>query len=113
MALDSTAGSAPATRDIGAVEDEITALAAHLAAATYRLLALVREFDERDRQRHEQRELNWYIDDDCYVFKARLAPEQGAAVVRALDAAIDVSAETCLHWSRPTGSRALQLVRRR
>lgn len=35
------------TRDLRQVEDEITQLAAHLAAATYRLLTLIREFDER------------------------------------------------------------------
>jgi len=34
-------------RDLAALEDEITELAAHLNAATYRLLTLIREFDER------------------------------------------------------------------
>ena len=44
---------------------------------------------ERDKQQHALRELNWYIDDDgCYVFKARLGPEQGARIVQALDTAM-------------------------
>ncbi len=35
------------SRDLAALEDEITELAAHINAATYRLLTLIREFDER------------------------------------------------------------------
>jgi hypothetical protein len=35
------------SRDLAALEDEITEIAAHLNAATYRLLTLIREFDER------------------------------------------------------------------
>jgi len=35
------------TRNLATLEDEITELAAHLNAATYRLLTLIREFDER------------------------------------------------------------------
>jgi hypothetical protein len=35
------------TRELAALEDEITELAAHLNAATYRLLTLIREFDAR------------------------------------------------------------------
>ena len=34
-------------RDLSALEDEITELAAHINAATYRLLTLIREFDQR------------------------------------------------------------------
>lgn len=34
-------------RDLAVLADEITELAAHINAATYRLLALIREFDER------------------------------------------------------------------
>jgi len=37
----------PPIRALAALEDEITELAAHLNAATYRLLTLIREFDER------------------------------------------------------------------
>tara|TARA_R110000823_G_scaffold132777_5_gene261220 strand:+ start:16336 stop:17637 length:1302 start_codon:yes stop_codon:yes gene_type:complete len=181
----------PQRHDLAVLADEITELAAHLNAATYRLLTLIREFDERhgwsgaglkscahwlnwkcginlgaarekvrvahalkglpqisaalragrisfskvramtrvatpqnedyllmiaghgtashverlvrnyrkvkrsealarDNQRHALRELSWYIDDDgSYVIKARLAPEQGARIVQALDAAGD------------------------
>src|SRR6056297_1842901 len=39
--------SQPDARELAVLEDEITELAAHLNAATYRLLTLVREFDER------------------------------------------------------------------
>jgi hypothetical protein len=39
---------------------------------------------------HASRELRWHIDENgCYVFSARLAPEQGALVLKALDAATD------------------------
>ena len=34
-------------RDLAVLADEITELAAHLNAATYRLLTLIREFEER------------------------------------------------------------------
>ena len=37
----------PNARNLTTLEDEITELAAHLNAATYRLLTLIREFDER------------------------------------------------------------------
>ena len=37
----------PPTRDLATLQDEITELAAHLNAATYRLLALIHEFDQR------------------------------------------------------------------
>jgi hypothetical protein len=37
----------PEVRNLATLEDEITELAAHLNAATYRLLTLIREFDER------------------------------------------------------------------
>ena len=40
------AAESPAT-DLATLEDQITELAAHLNAATYRLLSLIREFDER------------------------------------------------------------------
>ena len=191
-------------RDLGQIENEITELAAHIHAATYRLMELIREFDEREgwggpglrscahwlnwkcgiglgaarekvrvahalkdlpkisgafrhgtisfskvramtrvatqeneeylmmiarhgaashverlvRQfrkvkriealeqenaRHDLRELSWHVDDDgSYVFKARLTPEQGERVVKAIETAMDeefeerknVSAET-------------------
>ncbi|MCB1853404.1 MAG: DUF222 domain-containing protein, partial [Halieaceae bacterium] len=37
----------PPARDLAVLEDEITELAAHLNAATYRLLTLIAEFDQR------------------------------------------------------------------
>jgi len=45
---------------------------------------------EHENQRHAMRELNWFVDDDgSYVFQARLTPEQGERVVKALEAACD------------------------
>jgi uncharacterized protein (DUF1684 family) len=38
----------PDVRNLQALEDEITELAAHIHAATYRFLVLIREFDERE-----------------------------------------------------------------
>ena len=35
-------------RNLGEIENEITELAAHIHAATYRLLELIREFDQRE-----------------------------------------------------------------
>ncbi|PKL96079.1 MAG: hypothetical protein CVV18_03035 [Gammaproteobacteria bacterium HGW-Gammaproteobacteria-8] len=58
---------------------------------------------EVENQRHELREMNWYVDDDgSYVIKARLTPEQGERILKAVEAAMDeefqerkdVSAET-------------------
>ena len=43
-----------------------------------------------ENQRHDLRELNWYIDDDgSYVIKARLTPEQGERIVKAIESAMD------------------------
>ncbi|MEE4190328.1 MAG: hypothetical protein V2I66_02050, partial [Halieaceae bacterium] len=49
LAAVSTHSSAPVShaRQLAQLEDEITELAAHLNAATYRLLALIAEFDAR------------------------------------------------------------------
>ena len=45
---------------------------------------------EKENDRHKQRELNWYQDDDgSWVFKGRLTPEQGALISKALEAAMD------------------------
>jgi len=106
-------------RDLAALEDEITELAAHLNAATHRLLTLIYAFDERHgwscegmnscahwlnwkcginlgaarekvRVAHALCELNWYTDDDgSYVFRARLSPEQGARIAQSLNVAMD------------------------
>ena len=35
-------------RNLAEIENEITELAAHIHAATYRLLKLIREFDQRE-----------------------------------------------------------------
>lgn len=56
---------------------------------SYRRLGRQEALD-RDRQREDERVLTWHIDEDgCYVLRARLPPEQGALVVRALDAVGD------------------------
>ena len=45
---------------------------------------------EQENQRHALRELSWFVDDDgSYVFRARLTPEQGERVARAIEAACD------------------------
>jgi len=45
---------------------------------------------EQENQRHALRELRWFVDDDgSYVFRARLTPEQGERVARAIEAACD------------------------
>jgi len=221
MSLPAPIQTASGPRRLGDIEDEITELAAHIHAATFRLLELIREFDEREgwggpglrscahwlnwkcsiglgaarekvrvahalanlqkisdefrqgrisfskvramtrvatpvnevellniarygtashverlvsqyrkvkriealeaeNQRHRLRELNWYVDDDgSYVFKARLTPEQGERVVRAIESAMDeefeerknVSAETFLRSDRRTARPASILDR--
>src|SRR6056297_3406682 len=85
---------------------------------------------EAENQRHRMRELNWYVDDDgSYVFKARLTPEQGERVVRAIESAMDeefeerknVSAETSrrlacdcgvVHWHEDEAGSALNVGRK-
>ncbi|MGD9020203.1 MAG: DUF222 domain-containing protein [Lysobacterales bacterium] len=43
---------------------------------------------EEENQRHEQRELNWYVDDDgSWVFRGRFTAEQGALILQALEVA--------------------------
>src|SRR6056297_136194 len=231
MSLPAPIQTASGPRRLGDIEDEITELAAHIHAATFRLLELIREFDEREgwggpglrscahwlnwkcsiglgaarekvrvahalanlqkisdefrqgrisfskvramtrvatpvnevellniarygtashverlvsqyrkvkriealeaeNQRHRLRELNWYVDDDgSYVFKARLTPEQGERVVRAIESAMDeefeerknVSAETSrrlacdcgvVHWHEDEAGSALNVGRK-
>ena len=44
---------------------------------------------EQENQRHALRELNWFVDDDgSYVFRARLTPEQGERVARAIEVSL-------------------------
>ncbi|MDZ4728486.1 MAG: DUF222 domain-containing protein [Xanthomonadales bacterium] len=58
---------------------------------------------KKENDRHDQRELSWFTDDDgCLVMKARFTPEQGAIVRNAIEAMMEtifqeqkgVSAET-------------------
>ncbi len=45
---------------------------------------------EKENQRHTQRQLTWYADNDgCWVFKGRFTPEQGALIQLALQSAMD------------------------
>ena len=45
---------------------------------------------ELENERHNRRELNWFIDDDgSMVFKGRFTPEQGALLKKSLEAAMD------------------------
>ena len=115
--------------------DRIAELSARIQAATYELLVLIRQFDQRegwsgfascahwlswriglapgaarekvrvarawrrvdrtaeaadDRRRHASRVLHTWVDDDgMVVIRGRLAPEVGAVVRRALEAALD------------------------
>jgi len=48
MSLPAPIQTASGPRRLGEIEDEITELAAHIHAATFRLLELIREFDERE-----------------------------------------------------------------
>src|SRR6056297_3021856 len=207
MSLPAPIQTASGPRRLGDIEDEITELAAHIHAATFRLLELIREFDEREgwggpglrscahwlnwkcsiglgaarekvrvahalanlqkisdefrqgrisfskvramtrvatpvnevellniarygtashverlvsqyrkvkriealeaeNQRHRLRELNWYVDDDgSYVFKARLTPEQGERVVKAIESAMDEEFEEQKDVSAETSDR--------
>jgi len=92
-------------------EEYLMMIARHGAAS--HVERLVRQFRkvkriealEQENARHDLRELSWHVDDDgSYVFKARLTPEQGERVVKAIETAMDeefeerknVSAETFL-----------------
>ena len=45
---------------------------------------------EAEEQRHDLRELDWHVDDDgSYVLRARLTPEQGERVAKAIESAMD------------------------
>ena len=51
---------------------------------------------EMENQRHDLRELNWYVDDDgSYVIRARLTPEQGERIVKAIESAMDDEFNEC------------------
>lgn len=207
MSLPATVQTACGAHRLGEIEDEITELAAHIHAATYRLLELIREFDEREgwggpglrscahwlnwkiglsigaarekvrvahalkdlprisddfrqgrlsfskvramtrvatpeneeyllmiarhgtashverlvsqfrkvkrieameaeTRRHDLRALDWHVDDDgSYVIKARLTPEQGERVVKAIESAMDEEFEERKNVSAETSDR--------
>ena len=45
---------------------------------------------QHENERHAARELYWYTDDDgCLVFKGRFSPDQGMAIIKALESAMD------------------------
>ncbi|MBS3745341.1 MAG: DUF222 domain-containing protein, partial [Wenzhouxiangellaceae bacterium] len=61
---------------------------------------------EAEKQRHDLRELNWHVDDDgSYVFRARLTPEQGERVVKAIESAMDEEFEERKNVSAETSER--------
>jgi len=77
-------------------EDDLMMIARHgTAAHVERLVSQYRKVKriealEAENQRHDMREMNWYVDDDgSYVLKARLTPEQGERVLKAIESAMD------------------------
>lgn len=68
----------------------------------YRMVKRI-EALEHENRRHALRELDWQIDDDgSYVIRARLTPEQGERVVRAIEAAMDEAQDELKHVSAET-----------
>src|SRR5256884_334858 len=106
--------------DLDRLGDEIAELSAHLDAATAEHVeSIVRGWRRVDQiaeardsaRRHKSRALHIYKDEDgMVVIRGRLAPEVGAVVMKALEAARDtlyqrshnVSAETSLPEVTPT-----------
>lgn len=77
-------------------EEYLLMIARHgTASHVERLVRLYRKVEriealEAENQRHDLRELDWHIDDDgSYVIKARMTPEQGERVVKAIEAAME------------------------
>jgi len=61
----------------------------------YRKVERIEALDA-ENQRHDLRQLDWHVDDDgSYVLKARLTPEQGERVVKALESAMDEEYKEC------------------
>jgi hypothetical protein len=90
--------------------EQITLLAGQINAANHRLLKLIAEFDLRkawsgggtvrscadtaEKQQDNARELVYYQDDDgMWIIHAKLPPEDGALVVKALEAVATKDAE--------------------
>jgi len=77
-------------------EDYLLMIAAHGTAAhverlvrNYRSVKRI-EALELENQRHLQRELSWYVDEEgCWVLKGRFTPEQGALIQNALENAME------------------------
>jgi len=85
-------------------EEYLLMIARHgTASHVEKLVRLYRKVEriealEAENQRHELRELDWYVDDDgSYVLKARLTPEQGERVVKALEATMDEEYDESRH----------------
>lgn len=115
--------------DLTEIEDYLLMIADHGTAS--HVARLVRNYRhlgrqqalERDIARSAKQELTWYIDQGgCYVIHARLDPELGARVTRAIDlAAENVSAQTSrrlacdcgvVHWLENSKGNALNIGRR-
>ena len=80
-----------AETDAELLELALTATAAQVERIV-RAWRRVRRADEIgfERERHESRDLNMYVDDDgSYILRARLDPEVGALLARALEAAAE------------------------
>jgi len=92
-----------------------------------RLFRGVQRNEEREKalRQHDERTVQFFDDEDgCLVIKARLPPEQGAVVVKALQAAVDslraeepvveksVTAVTCPH-THADGTKKLTFAQRR
>lgn len=58
-----------------------------------RVLRLDKDDSKCNQTRHQARELTWYFDEDgMLVLRSRFAPEEGAVLVKALEAALDILA---------------------
>ena len=86
----------------------------------YRWVKRIEALDQANF-RHRMRELRWYYDeDDCVVLRGRFPPEQGAAIIKALEAAQEelfqeqrgVSAETPEEPEDPVAARRADALER-
>ena len=77
-------------------EEDLVAMAAHATAAHLEKLRTYRRATRPDdledvNARHAERHLTWHWDDDgSLVVQGRLSPEDGALVIKALEAAADM-----------------------
>jgi hypothetical protein len=86
----------------------------------YRQVKRIEALDQAN-MRHRMRELSWYYDeDDCLVVRGRFPPEQGAAIIQAMEAAQeeifqehkDVSAATPEELEDPVAARRADALER-